>query len=65
LTPARRRKYGGPDGPPWRGTRERGVYWLALCAGVGAVLAVYLILRSRLGLALTAIRDKEAGAPGA
>jgi branched-chain amino acid transport system permease protein len=45
-----------------RGTRERGVYWLALCAGVGAVLAVYLILRSRLGLALTAIRDNEAGA---
>jgi branched-chain amino acid transport system permease protein len=45
-----------------RTTRDRGAYWLALAAGVGAVLIVYFILRSRLGLALTAIRDNEAGA---
>jgi branched-chain amino acid transport system permease protein len=45
-----------------RSTRDKGAYWLALCAGVGAVLVVYLILRSRLGLALTAIRDNEEAA---
>ena len=45
-----------------RNTRDTGAYWLALCAGAGAVLIVYLILRSRLGLALTAIRDNEDGA---
>lgn len=33
------------------------VYWTALACMVVAVLAVYLVLRSRLGLALTAIRD--------
>jgi branched-chain amino acid transport system permease protein len=45
-----------------RETRDNGAYWLALAAGAGAVLVVYLILRSRLGLALTAIRDNETGA---
>jgi branched-chain amino acid transport system permease protein len=45
-----------------RATRDKGAYWLALCAGVGAVVIVYVILRSRLGLALTAIRDNETGA---
>jgi branched-chain amino acid transport system permease protein len=45
-----------------RSTRDNGAYWLALAAGAGAVLVVYLILRSRLGLALTAIRDNEQGA---
>jgi branched-chain amino acid transport system permease protein len=45
-----------------RETRDRGAYWLALAVGAGAILLVYLILRSRLGLALTAIRDNEAGA---
>lgn len=45
-----------------RGTREDGTYWLALGVGAGAVLLVYLVLRSRLGLALTAIRDNEEGA---
>jgi branched-chain amino acid transport system permease protein len=45
-----------------RDTRDNGAYWLALAAGVGAVLVVYMILRSRLGLALTAIRDNETGA---
>jgi branched-chain amino acid transport system permease protein len=45
-----------------RSTRDNGAYWLALGAGAGAVLVVYLILRSPLGLALTAIRDHEQGA---
>src|SRR6476619_5874258 len=34
-------------------------YWVALALAVGTVLAVYLILRSRRGLALFAIRDSE------
>jgi branched-chain amino acid transport system permease protein len=37
--------------------RERLTYWLALAIGTGAVAVVYLLLRSRRGLALTAIRD--------
>jgi branched-chain amino acid transport system permease protein len=42
-----------------RATREAIFYWvaLALCTVIG--LAVYLLLRSRHGLALTAIRDSE------
>ncbi len=40
-----------------RAERERLTYWIALAVGVGAVLGVYLLLRSRRGLALTAIRD--------
>jgi branched-chain amino acid transport system permease protein len=43
-------------------TRQRGTYWIAVAIGVGAVAVVYLVLRSRLGLALTAIRDNEPGA---
>jgi branched-chain amino acid transport system permease protein len=38
---------------------------LALGLAVGAVAAVYLVVRSRLGLGLQAIRDNEAGARGA
>ncbi|MBI3628138.1 MAG: branched-chain amino acid ABC transporter permease, partial [Candidatus Rokubacteria bacterium] len=34
-------------------------YWLALVIGAGAILHSYLHLRSRFGLALTAIRDSE------
>jgi len=34
-------------------------YWLALALAAGTVLVVYLILRSRHGLALAAIRDSE------
>jgi len=45
-----------------RETRDRGAYWFALAVGVGSIALVYLILRSRLGLALTAIRDDESGA---
>ena len=37
---------------------------LALLLAVAAIAAVYLVLRSRLGLALQAVRDNEAGAAG-
>lgn len=40
-----------------RSTRESVTYWLALTIALAAVAAVFLILRSRLGLALAAIRD--------
>jgi branched-chain amino acid transport system permease protein len=39
--------------------REATIYWLALLLGVGAILLVYALLRSRTGLALMAIRDSE------
>ncbi len=39
--------------------REAMIYWLALALGVGALVLVYGLLRSRIGLALTAIRDSE------
>jgi len=39
--------------------REAMIYWSALALGVGSVVFVYLLLRSRIGLALTAIRDNE------
>ena len=42
--------------------RIEGAYWWALGLGAGSVLLVYTILRSRVGLALTAIRDDEAAA---
>jgi len=45
-----------------RSGREALSYWLALGAGAGVVAAVYLFLRSRKGLALTAIRDNELAA---
>jgi branched-chain amino acid transport system permease protein len=45
-------------------TRQDMTYWLALVAGVGSVILAYLILRSRLGLQMQAIRDDEAGARG-
>jgi branched-chain amino acid transport system permease protein len=45
-------------------TRQDLTYWLALVAGVGAVLLCYLVLRSRLGLRMQAIRDNEEGARG-
>jgi len=47
-----------------RGTREAVVFWLALAVAVGSIALVYLLLRSRRGLALTAIRDDETGARG-
>lgn len=33
--------------------------WIAIVLGAGSVIGIYLLLRSRLGLALTAIRDSE------
>jgi branched-chain amino acid transport system permease protein len=43
-------------------TRLPAVYWLALGVAVGSVLLVYFLLRSRMGLALTAIRDNDLAA---
>jgi|GEM_PF-183253 len=40
----------------------RDYYWLSLGITVLSVLGVYLLLRSRLGLVLTAVRDNEVGA---
>jgi branched-chain amino acid transport system permease protein len=45
-----------------RTLRLHGTYWWALGAGAGSVVLVYALLRSRVGLALTAIRDDEAAA---
>lgn len=42
-----------------RDMRDRLVYWVALAIGLGSVALVYLILRSRAGFALNAIRDSE------
>lgn len=42
-----------------RDLREWLIYWCALSLGAGAVALVYWLLRSRRGLALTAIRDSE------
>ena len=46
-----------------RDLRVFATYWIALGVGAGSVILVYLLLRSRLGLALRAIRDREAAAP--
>jgi branched-chain amino acid transport system permease protein len=40
-------------------TREALTFWLALAIGVGSIGLVYGLLRSRFGLALTALRDSE------
>lgn len=45
-----------------RSLRENLTYWLALLIGIGAVALVYFLMRSRLGLGLTAIRDSESAA---
>ncbi len=42
-----------------RDMREAMVYWVSLALGAGSVAMVYTLLRSRIGLALTAIRDSE------
>jgi branched-chain amino acid transport system permease protein len=42
--------------------RQAVVYWLALGVTTVALVSVYLLLRSRIGLSLTAIRDNEIGA---
>lgn len=42
-----------------RAGREHLVYWIALGIALGSILLVFLLLRSRWGLAMTAIRDSE------
>jgi branched-chain amino acid transport system permease protein len=42
--------------------RQAFTYWAALAVVVATLLGAYLLLRSRLGLDLTAIRDNEVGA---
>lgn len=42
-----------------RAMREATTYWLALGMAVLVLISIYLLLRSRNGLALTAIRDSE------
>jgi branched-chain amino acid transport system permease protein len=39
--------------------RETTIFWLAMTLGLGSLALVYGLLRSRIGLALTAIRDSE------
>ena len=45
--------------PGGKAAREASIYWAALALGAGCLALVYLLLRSRIGLALTAIRDSE------
>ncbi len=45
-----------------RATREDLTYILAVLIGVGAVLIVYFLMRSKIGLGLSAIRDSERAA---
>lgn len=42
--------------------RSRMTYWLAMAVGFVSIGGVYMLLRSRFGLALTAIRDNERAA---
>lgn len=42
-----------------RSAREAITFWISISASYGSVLLVYFLLRSRFGLALTAIRDSE------
>lgn len=44
---------------PDRALREASTYWVALALAVGTVVVVVALLRSKFGLALTAIRDSE------
>jgi branched-chain amino acid transport system permease protein len=45
-----------------RAMREFVVYWIALALAVAIIASILLLLRSRYGLALTAIRDNELAA---
>jgi branched-chain amino acid transport system permease protein len=47
---------------PSRAMREFLIYWIALALMVAIVGAIFVLLRSRYGLALTAIRDNELAA---
>jgi branched-chain amino acid transport system permease protein len=42
--------------------RDATIYWFALILAIGTILVVYLMLRSRWGLGLAAIRDSEVAA---
>jgi branched-chain amino acid transport system permease protein len=42
--------------------RQALIYWLALAVGVGSIVLAALLVRSRLGLALRAVRDGESAA---
>lgn len=60
---------GGPSGRSLSGmagidptTRSALIYWTALALAVVTVLLCYLLLRGRVGLALTAVRDDETAA---
>lgn len=46
-----------------RTVREYATYWIALGLAIASVLIVYVLLRTRLGLALRAVRDRESAAP--
>jgi branched-chain amino acid transport system permease protein len=39
--------------------RETSIYWITVVLGIGALALVYGLMRSRIGLALKAIRDSE------
>lgn len=45
-----------------RGLRESATYWIACALLIGASLGINLLLRSRFGLGLTAVRDSETAA---
>jgi branched-chain amino acid transport system permease protein len=45
-----------------KATRESTTYWMALTCVVASIALVYLLLRSKRGLALLAIRDNEVAA---
>ncbi|MBX6327795.1 MAG: branched-chain amino acid ABC transporter permease [Pseudolabrys sp.] len=47
---------------PTRQWRELEIYWLALALAVAVLVAIFVLLRSRHGLALTAVRDNELAA---
>ncbi|MGD0193853.1 MAG: branched-chain amino acid ABC transporter permease [Candidatus Dormibacteria bacterium] len=47
-----------------RSDRISFVYWITLAAVAAVVLVIYLLLRSRTGLALSALRDTEVAARG-
>jgi branched-chain amino acid transport system permease protein len=47
---------------PTRAMREFVVYWIALALAAAVIALILLLLRSRYGLALTAIRDNELAA---
>lgn len=50
------------DIAPTRAMRENLIYWTTLGVTVAILIAIYILLRSRWGLALQAIRDSETAA---